>query len=161
MSVQFIGMISARKISEIHPPSGPVVDREYIRSFTQAHERAGFDRVLVPYYSHDADTILVGSYPANATERIGLMLAHRPGFVSPSLAARAFATLDQITGGRVAVHVISGGDDIEQQRDGDFLAHDERYARTDEYVALLRRIWTSQAPFDHEGTYYRLRKCFA
>lgn len=60
MSVQFIGMISARKLSEIHLPTGPVVDRDYIRRFTQAHEHAGFDRILVPYYSHDADTVLVG-----------------------------------------------------------------------------------------------------
>lgn len=161
MSVQFVGMVSARKSSEIHPPKGPAIDPDYIRRFAQAHERSGFDRILVPWHSVDADTMLVGSCAAAATERIGLMLAHRPGFVAPGVAARAFATLDQITGGRVAVHVISGGDDVEQQRDGDFLAHDERYARTDEYVALLRRIWTSQAPFDHEGTYYRLRNCFA
>lgn len=161
MSVQFIGMISARKISEIHAPTGPVVDRDYIRRFTQAHEQAEFDRILVPYYSHDADTVLVGSYAAYATERIGLMLAHRPGFVSPTLAARAFATLDQLTGGRVAIHVISGGDDAEQQRDGDFLGHDERYARTDEYVGLLRQIWTSETPIDHAGTYYRLKGSFA
>jgi alkanesulfonate monooxygenase len=161
MSIQFIGMISARKISEIHPPTAPVVDRDYIRRFTQAHEQAGFDRILVPYYSHDADTVLVGSYAAYATERIGLMLAHRPGFVSPALAARAFATLDQLTGGRVAIHVISGGDAAEQQKDGDFLGHDERYARTDEYVHLLRQIWTSETPIDHEGTYYRLKGSFA
>jgi len=160
-SVEFIGMISARKISEIHPPTAPVVDRDYIRSFTQAHEEAGFDRILVPYHSHDADTVLIGSFAAAVSERIGLMLAHRPGFVAPSLAARAFATLDQITGGRVAIHVISGGDDGEQQRDGDFLGHDERYARTDEYVDILRQIWTSEAPIDYQGAFYRLKGSFA
>lgn len=160
MSVLFIGMISARKLSEIHPAKPPVVDSEYIRQFAQAHERAGFDRILVPYHSVDADTILVGSYAASSTERIGLMLAHRPGVVAPSLAARSFATLDQLTGGRVAVHVISGGDDGEQQREGDFLLHDERYARTDEYVGLLRQIWTSDRPIDHEGAYYRLKGAF-
>jgi alkanesulfonate monooxygenase len=159
--VQFIGMISAKKISEIHPPKGLVVDREYIGRFAQAHEQAGFDRVLVPYHSHDADTVLVGSHAAAVTERLGLMLAHRPGFVAPSVAARAFATLDQLTGGRVAIHVISGGDDGEQQRDGDFLGHDERYARTDEYVHILRQTWSSETPFDHEGKYYRLKSSFA
>jgi alkanesulfonate monooxygenase len=94
----------------------------------------GFDRILVPWHSVDADTVLVGSFAAAAAERIGLMLAHRPGFVAPGVAARAFATLDQLTGGRVAIHIVSGGDDADQQRDGDFLTHDERYARTDEYV---------------------------
>lgn len=154
-------MISARKTSEIHPSQGPSIDPAYIRRFAQAHEQAGFDRVLVPWHSVDADTMLVGSFAAAAAERIGLMLAHRPGFVAPGVAARAFATLDQLTGGRVAIHIISGGDDAEQQRDGDFLTHDERYARTDEYVGLLRRIWTSPSPFNYEGAYYRLRECFA
>ena len=74
------------------------------------------------------------AYAASVTDRIGFMLAHRPGFMEPTLAARKLATLDQFTGGRLAVHIISGGDDEEQRRDGDFLSHDERYARTDEYV---------------------------
>jgi alkanesulfonate monooxygenase len=53
------------------------------------------------------------------------------------------------------VHFISGGSDDEQRRDGDFLSHDERYDRTDEYLDILRRIWTSEKPFDHEGKHYR------
>ena len=69
-----------------------------------------------------------------------------PGFVAPTLAARKFATLDQITGGRAAIHVISGGDDVDQFRDGDTLAKEERYARTDEYVHILKRIWTEPGP---------------
>ena len=75
--------------------------------------------------------------------------------MAPTLAARKFATLDQITGGRAAIHVISGGDDADQQRDGDFLPKDERYARTDEYLHILKRIWTETGPVDHEGKYYR------
>jgi alkanesulfonate monooxygenase len=161
MSVQFIGMISARKVSEIHPAQNPEVDGDYVRRFAQAHEEAGFDRILVPYYSTDADAILIGAYAASATARIGLMLAHRPGFVAPTLAARTFATLDQLSGGRVAIHVISGGDDKEQQRDGDYLNHDERYDRTDEYIQILKQIWTSAAPVDHEGKYYRFRGAFS
>ena len=89
------------------------------------------------------------------TERLGFLLAHRPGFVAPTLAARKFATLDQVTGGRAAIHVISGGDDVDQLRDGDTLPKDERYARTDEYVHILKRIWTETGPVDHDGKYYR------
>ena len=89
------------------------------------------------------------------TERLGFLVAHRPGFVAPTLAARKFATLDQITGGRAAIHVISGGDDVDQLRDGDTLPKDERYARTDEYVHILKRIWTETGPVDHAGKYYR------
>lgn len=157
MGVEFIGMIATRASSEIHPPQGPAIDRDYIRRFAQAHETAGFDRVLVAQHSNGPDAFMVVAEAAHATERVNFLLAHRPGFVAPTLAARKLATLDQLIGGRLAVHIISGGNDAEQQRDGDFLSHDERYARTDEYLAILRRIWTSDEPVDHAGTYYRFK----
>ncbi|WP_186262827.1 LLM class flavin-dependent oxidoreductase [Burkholderia gladioli] len=161
MSVEFIGMIQSQKQSEIHPPAGPMVDRDYVRAFAQAHEQAGFDRILVPHHSTGPSATLTISYAAAVTERVNFMLAHRPGFTEPTLAARQIATLDQFSGGRLGVHFISGGSDSEQQRDGDFLDHDQRYARTDEYLGILRRIWTEDRPFDHEGTYYRFRQGFS
>lgn len=161
MSVEFIGMVSTRRVSEIHPPQGPVIDRDYLRAFAQAHEQAGFDRILIAHQSTGPDAFLVTAYAASVTDRIGFMLAHRPGFMEPTLAARKLATLDQFSGGRLAVHIISGGDDEEQRRDGDFLSHDERYARTDEYVDILRRVWTSPKPFDHAGRFYRFERGFS
>jgi alkanesulfonate monooxygenase len=89
------------------------------------------------------------------------MIAHRPGFTAPTLAARQFATLDQLSQGRMAVHIITGGDDAEMRQDGDFLTKDERYARTDEYLDVLRRMWTSDKPFDFEGKYYRFERGFS
>jgi alkanesulfonate monooxygenase len=89
------------------------------------------------------------------------LLAHRPGFVAPTLAARQLATLDQLSDGRLAVHIITGGSDEEQARDGDFLSKDERYARTDDYIDVLKKTWTSTAPFDHDGPYYRVRDNFS
>ena len=133
MGVEFIGMIATREYSEIHPPQGPAIDLNYVRRFAQAHESSGFDRILIGYFSNGPDGFIVASYAAAQTERLGLMLAHRPGFVAPTLAARKLATLDHFTGGRLAVHIISGGDDGEQQKDGDYLDHRERYARTDEW----------------------------
>jgi alkanesulfonate monooxygenase len=157
MSIEFIGMINTRPVSEIHPPTGPAIDPDYVTAFARAHEQAGFDRILIGYFSNAADGFQVASYAASAAPAIGLLLAHRPGFVAPTLAARKLATLDQFTRGRLAVHIISGGDDADQQKDGDWIGHDERYARTDEYVEILRRIWTSDRPIDHDGTYYRFR----
>ncbi|KMW44718.1 LLM class flavin-dependent oxidoreductase [Ralstonia insidiosa] len=163
MSVDFIGMIQSQKQSEIHPPdpNGPVIDRDYVRAFAQAHEQAGFDRILVPHHSTGPSATLTISYAAALTERIHFMLAHRPGFTNPTLAARQIATLDQFTGGRLGVHFISGGSDSEQRRDGDYLDHDQRYARTDEYLSILRRIWTEAKPFDHEGAFYRFEQGFS
>jgi alkanesulfonate monooxygenase len=160
MSIEFIGMIQPQKVSEIHPASGPSVDPAYTKVFAQAHEAAGFDRILVPHHSTGPSAQLTIAYAAAHTERIHFMLAHRPGFVAPTLAAREIATLDRFSGGRLAVHFISGGSDAEQRRDGDFLDHDQRYARTDEYLGILRRLWTSDTPFDHEGAHYRFEKGF-
>ena len=95
------------------------------------------------------------------TERLGFLLAHRPGFVAPPLAARKLATLDQLSGGRLAVHIIAGGSDADQAKDGDWTDPDTRYRRTAEYVALLRRTWTEPAPFDHEGEFYRTRGTYS
>ncbi len=157
MSVEFIGMIHHREASEIRPPGPAVLDRGYIRDFAQAAEAGGFDKLLVGYFSDGPDGFLLASAAAAHTDRIGFLVAHRPGFVAPTLAARKFATLDQITGGRAAIHVISGGDDADQQRDGDWLGKAERYARTDEYVGILKRVWTEHGPIDHDGTYYRFK----
>jgi len=157
MPVQFIGMIQPHEVSETIARKGPAVDPAYVRVFAQAHEHAGFDRILVPASSSSPDTLLTVTYAASVTDKIKFLLAHRPGFVAPTLAARQLATLDHYTNGRLAVHYISGGSDEDQQRDGDFLSHDERYARTDEYLTVLRRVWAEDKPFDHEGTYYRAK----
>jgi alkanesulfonate monooxygenase len=154
--IEFVGMIGTRHVSEIHPASGPAVDPGFVRRFTRAHEDAGFDRVLVGYGSSTPDGPQVAAYAAAHSERLGFLVAHRPGFVAPTLAARQFATLDHFSGGRVAVHVISGGSDAEQRRDGDFLTKDERYDRTDEYLDVMTRTWTADEPFDHHGRYYRV-----
>ncbi|MFT4191323.1 MAG: LLM class flavin-dependent oxidoreductase [Comamonas sp.] len=161
MSVQFIGMIQSRKVSEIHPAQGPAVDRDYVKAFAQAHEQAGFDRILVPLGSTSVDPVITVAYAASVTERIHFMLAHRPGFIAPTVAARQLATLDQFTGGRLAVHFISGGSDAEQRRDGDYLDHDARYERTDEYLDVLRRVWTAERPFDHAGKHYRVENAWS
>jgi alkanesulfonate monooxygenase len=159
--VEFIGMIATREYSEIHPPKGPVVDVEFTRAFARAHEDAGFDRVLIGYFSNAPDGFIIATDVLAHTERLGVLLAHRPGFVSPTVAARKLATLDQFSGGRAAVHIISGGSDTDQRRDGDYLTHDERYARTDEYLDILRHVWTADAPFDHEGRFYRFEGAYS
>jgi alkanesulfonate monooxygenase len=132
-----------------------------LASARTAHEAAGFDRVLVPHHSTGPSATLTIAYAAAHTERVHFMLAHRPGFTAPTLAARQIATLDHYSGGRLGVHFISGGSDAEQRRDGDFLAHDQRYERTDEYLSILRRLWTSDQPFDHEGKHYRFEQGFS
>ncbi|CAI3124752.1 Alkanesulfonate monooxygenase [Acinetobacter oleivorans] len=155
MAIQILGMIWHREASEIIPAT-KTFDKNYIVKIAQAHEQAGFDRILCGYWSDQADGFLVTAYAAAHTSKIKFLLAHRPGFVSPTLAARKLATLDQLTDGRLALHVISGGSDIDQKKDGDFLNKQERYARSAEFIEVVQKTWYSQEPFSYEGDYYHV-----
>jgi alkanesulfonate monooxygenase len=161
MPVEMIGWIAPRVSSELIPPSGPPFDAEVVAETARIHERAGFDRVLIGYYSDGADGFLVGAHAASVTKRLAFLLAHRPGFVAPPVAARKLATLDQLSDGRLAVHIIAGGSDADQAKDGDWADHQARYRRAAEYVSLLRRTWTEPAPFDHKGEFYRTRGTYS
>ncbi|SXD22834.1 putative lavin-dependent oxidoreductase [Klebsiella quasipneumoniae] len=161
MSIQFLGMIGHRLSSETIAPVGPIFDRDYIVRFAQTHEAAGFDRLLVGHWSDQPDGFLVTALAGLSTQKIQYLLAHRPGFVSPTLAARKFATLEHLLGGRLAVHIISGGNDAEQRRDGDYLDHDQRYARTDAFLDVVRQVWTSEQPVDIHNDFYQAEQAWS
>lgn len=165
MPVEFIGMIRTRDTSELDGPPATIgetaIDRGYLRDFARAHEEHGFDRVLIGHFSTAPDAWAIAGYAAAQTERLGFLIAHRPGFVAPTLAARHATTLDHLTGGRIALHVITGGNEAEQRADGDWLDKEARYRRTDEYLDLLTRVWTSEEPFDHAGEFYRVEGAFS
>ncbi len=156
MPVEMIGWVTPRVSSEIIPPDGPPFDPAVIAETARLHERGGFDRVLIGYYSHAPDGFLITAHAAASTTTLKFLLAHRPGFVAPTLAARKLATLDQLSGGRLAVHIIAGGSDADQARDGDHTDHAARYRRASEYVDVMRRTWTATAPFDHTGEFYQI-----
>ena len=106
MPVRVIGMIG------VAPPSGEAtvhvikggISTAYLRAFAQAHDAAGFDLALVGYTASSAEGFLVAQYAAQCTKRLGFLIAHRPGFVAPTLAARKIATFDHLTEGRIARH---------------------------------------------------------
>jgi alkanesulfonate monooxygenase len=161
MLVEMIGWIAPRVSSELIPPTGPPFATHVIAETARIQERAGFNRVLIGYFSDAPDGFLVGAHAASVTERLGFLLAHRPGFVAPPVAARKLATLDQLSDGRLAVHIIAGGSDVDQAKDGDWTDHEARYRRSSEYISLLRRTWTTPAPFDDEGEFYRTRGTYS
>ena len=165
MPVEFIGMIRTNNVSESDTAASTAadaaIDLGFVRDFVRAHENAGFDRVLIGYYSAGPDGFEIASYAAQQTERLSYLIAHRPGFVAPTLAARKAATLDHFSQGRVALHIVTGGSDAEQRMDGDWLDKESRYARTSEYLEILKRMWASETPFDHEGRFYKLQGAFS
>ncbi|WP_330287778.1 LLM class flavin-dependent oxidoreductase [Streptomyces sp. NBC_00576] len=155
MPVEFLGIAATNDGSETNPRSGAAFDREYTLRLARAHEDHGWDRVLFAYGSGSPDPVPAAAYIASRLERLQILLAHRPNVSYPTFAAKTFATLDQISEGRLTVHFITGGNDQEQGREGDTLTKDERYARTREYIGLVKKIWTTHEPFDHEGDHYR------
>jgi len=152
-----IGVAPPASDSTVHIVGGGI-DADYVSAFTQAHEQSGFDAILIGHSSSSADGFGIAQHAAYHSEHIKILLAHRPGFTAPSQAARRVATLDNLIGGRLWLHIITGGVDADQRRDGDFLAHDDRYRRTDEYLDVMRKVWTSTEPFDYEGEYYRVQR---
>ena len=111
---EFIGMIAPTEYSEIIAAPENPVDPDFAVRFARAHEEAGFDRVLIGWFSNAPDGFIVASWVLANTTRLKVLLAHRPGFASPTVAARQLATLDQFSQGRLAVHIITGGDDADQ-----------------------------------------------
>jgi len=155
MPVEFLGIAATSNGSEIQPRDGAAFDREYTLRLARAHEENGWDRVLFAYGSGAPDPNIGAAYIASKTETLQLLLAHRPNVAYPTFAAKTFATVDQVSGGRATVHFITGGTDHEQQREGDYLTKDERYERTREYMAIVKQAWTSRVPFDHDGRHYK------
>ena len=152
MPVKFIGYIGFNNESEIHGTRQlRSLDRDYVEAAAKAQEETGFDRVLIPFGSNSPESQIVATHAAAITTKLGFLIAHRPGFTQPTVAARQLATLDQLSGGRVAVHIITGGADEEMAKDGDVSTKAERYARTDEYLKVLRQEWTAEKPIEVAG----------
>ena len=162
MSVEFIGFISNNNSSETIVRSGPILDPTHIETVAKAHELAGFDRALLAFHSTTPDALQIGQHVLGVTRKLKVMIAQRPGFTAPTLLARQLATLDQLSGGRVSLHVITGGNATELRQDGNTLDDkDERYARTSEFLDIVRAEWTSEKPFDYDGKYYKVEKGFS
>jgi alkanesulfonate monooxygenase len=162
MSIEFIGYITSNNSSETIPPEGPAINRDHLETVAKAHELAGFDRALLAFHASSPDGLQLAQHALGVTQRLKVLIAQRPGFTAPTLLARQFATLDQLWPGRTSIHVITGGNAQELKKDGNTLDDkDERYARTDEFLDVLKREWTSATPFDYRGKYYQVEKGFS
>ena len=128
---------------------------EHLVGVAQAAEAAGFEAMLVPTGEMCLDGWVVGAALAQHTERIKFMVAFRPGFINPPVAARQAGTFDRMTGGRLLLNVVTGGHPDELARDGDFVDHDGRYDRTEEFLDVVLKSWHDKH-FDHEGTFFKV-----
>lgn len=127
----------------------------YLARVAIAAEKAGFTGALTPVGSGCPDPWLLCAAVAQYARKLRFLVAVRSGFTLPTLVAQQAQTFQELSGGRLALNVVTGGDPAEQRAYGDFLDHDARYARTGEYIDVLRRA-ARGVPFDFDGDHYRV-----
>lgn len=118
---------------------------DYLTEVAQAAETAGFEFVLIPTGGACLDAWVVGSAVMSRTTTLRPLVAVRPGLTAPVLSARMGAALDQLSGGRAMINVVTGSSVQDLEELGDPLArsHDERYERADEYLEVMKRAWAN------------------
>ena len=113
----------------------------YLSQIARAAENLGFVGALTPTGAWCEDAWLTTAMVSQNTERLKFLVAFRPGFVSPTLAAQMASTFQRQTGGRLLLNVVTGGESHEQRAYGDFLDKDDRYRRTGEFLQIVRGLW--------------------
>ncbi|WP_406101777.1 LLM class flavin-dependent oxidoreductase [Streptomyces sp. NBC_01003] len=113
----------------------------YLTQIARAAEDLGFVGALTPTGAWCEDAWLTTAMLSQQTERLKFLVAFRPGFVSPTLAAQMASTYQRQTGGRLLLNVVTGGESREQRAYGDFLDKESRYARTGEFLEIVRGLW--------------------
>src|SRR6202034_421826 len=132
-------------------------DLAYLGQVARSAEQLGFTGVLTPTGTWCEDAWLTTAALISQTERLKFLVAFRPGLVTPTLAAQMSATYQRISRGRLLLNVVTGGQAEEQARFGDYLSHDQRYARTGEFLAIVRGAWRGD-PFDFSGEHYQVKQ---
>src|SRR6478752_4615519 len=131
----------------------PTID--YLADIARTAEKLGFEGVLTPTGTFCEDAWLTTAALLRETSTLKFLVAFRPGAINPVLAAQMAAAYQRISGGRLMLNIVTGGEPREQARFGDFASKEERYARTDEFLSVLRGSW-GQQPFDFTGEHFRV-----
>jgi alkanesulfonate monooxygenase len=134
------------------PKGARPTEFSYLAQVAQAADRLGFHGALLPTGRTCEDSWVMASALAPLTQRLNFLVAVRPGVTSPLFAARQAATLDRVSGGRLLINVVVGGDPLEAAGDGIRLSHDERYAQADEYLTIFRGLLAGET-VDFAGQY--------
>ncbi|ANW64794.1 alkanesulfonate monooxygenase [Mycobacterium sp. djl-10] len=143
------GTAAARSRSHLEPTL------HNLTALSRAAEDFGFEAVLTPTGSHCEDSWIATAALAQHTERLKFLVAFRPGVLSPSLAAAQVSTYQRFTGNRLALNIVTGGDDTEMHRYGDHIDKAARYRRTGEFLTVVRGIWDNPE-FSFRGEFYNV-----
>ncbi|HSE55161.1 MAG TPA: LLM class flavin-dependent oxidoreductase, partial [Nocardioidaceae bacterium] len=116
----------------------------YLGQVARSAEQLGFEAALTPTGAWCEDAWLSTAMLAPLSERLKFLVAFRPGLTSPTLAAQMAATFQNLSGGRLLLNVVTGGESHEQRAYGDFLDKEARYARCDEFLHVVRALWSGE-----------------
>ena len=136
------------------------VNHDYLKQVAIAADSQGYDGVLIPTGRSCEDPWVVASSLIPVTKRLKFLVAVRPGLHQPSLAARLAATFDRLSGGRLLINLVTGGDQAELEGDGVFLDHAERYEQSAEYIRIWREIIARShtgESFDFDGKHLQVK----
>ena len=136
---------------------GREVNLPYLKQVAQAVDSLGYDGALLPTGQSCEDSWVVASSLITATNHMKFLVAVRPGLTTPSQAARMAATFDRLSNGRLLINVVTGGDPVELAGDGLHLSHHERYALTDEFLAVWRDL-LAKGEANLEGDYLHINE---
>ncbi len=128
---------------------------DYVTEIVHAAEISGFQGGLIPSFPMTDEPWVISAALARETRTFRFMIAFQPGFLNPVTAARMTASLQRASGGRALFNVITGGGGPQQLWWGDAVAHEDRYARTTEFLDILRGVWAG-GPFSYHGKHYRV-----
>ncbi|MBA2955983.1 LLM class flavin-dependent oxidoreductase [Nocardioides sp. MAH-18] len=137
-------------------PSGRPASVPYLGQIARSAEQLGFEAALTPTGAWCEDAWVTTAMLSQVSDRLKFLVAFRPGLTSPFLAAQMAASFQNLTGGRLALNVVTGGESAEQRMFGDFLDKDARYARCDEFLTIVRGLWTGE-PVTFEGEHLRVQ----
>jgi alkanesulfonate monooxygenase len=136
------------------------VDLAYLQQVAGAADQLGYEGVLIPTGRSCEDPWVIAASLIGATRQLKFLVAVRPGLHQPSLAARMAATFDRLSGGRVLVNLVTGGDQAELEGDGVFLDHASRYEQSAEFIRIWREIIARShegQSFDYEGKHLSVK----
>jgi alkanesulfonate monooxygenase len=131
----------------------PLADLPAQQDFCVRAEDAGIDSILLPIGFQRPDPITLAGVFGTGTKRVTFMVAARSGIVSPTYFVQQINTVSAVTGGRVSINVVLGHTSSELRYYGDFLDHDERYRRTDEFWTICDALWREEFPVDFSGEF--------
>ena len=119
---------------------GRLVSHDYMKQVAVAADTLGYDGVLLPTGRSCEDAWVTAASLIGETRQLKFLIAVRPGLTAPTLSARMAATFDRLSGGRLLINVVTGGDPVEQESDGVFGSHAERYEISDEFLKIWRDV---------------------